>query len=161
MAVLTDDMKRVIDEQRLGFVATVNADGTPNLSPKATFVVLDDDTIAFAEIRSPNTCRNVEAGSPLDINFVDPFVRTGYRFKGRAEIVREGAGGYDALFARFTGSSVAPLIQAFVRIKVEHAAPLVSPAYDRGETEADLRRAWTERFRSQQPGGSFVTEQDG
>ncbi len=160
MAVLTDDMKRIIDEQRLGFVATVNADGTPNLSPKATFVVLDDATIAFADIRSPNTLRNIAAGSSVDINFVDPFVRKGYRFKGRAEVVREGEPGYEALFGRFAGSSVAALINVLVRIHITHAAPLVSPAYDRGETEEDLRRAWTERFRDQQPGGTFVTERD-
>ena len=39
--MLSADMKRVIREQRLGFLATVNPDGTPNVSPKATFVVLD------------------------------------------------------------------------------------------------------------------------
>jgi len=158
MAVLTDDMKRIIEAQRLGFVATVGADGTPNLSPKATFVVLDKETIAFADIRSPNTIRNIEAGSPVDINFVDPFVRKGYRFKGRAEVVREGAAGYDTLFRRFAGSSVAALIGAIVRIRITHAAPLISPAYDRGETEESLRRDWTRRFREQQPGGVFVTE---
>jgi len=29
----TEDMKRVLNEQRLGFVASVCPDGTPNLSP--------------------------------------------------------------------------------------------------------------------------------
>ena len=37
--ILTDDMKRLIDEQRLGFFATVCADGSPNLSPKGTIAV--------------------------------------------------------------------------------------------------------------------------
>ena len=32
MGILTEDMKRVVREQRLGFIATVCADGTPNLS---------------------------------------------------------------------------------------------------------------------------------
>jgi hypothetical protein len=36
MAILTEDMKRVVREQRLGFIATVCPDGTPNLSPKGT-----------------------------------------------------------------------------------------------------------------------------
>ncbi|MFZ4809220.1 MAG: pyridoxamine 5'-phosphate oxidase family protein [Hyphomicrobiaceae bacterium] len=43
MAILTEDMRRVVAEQRLGFVASVGADGSPNLSPKGTFVALDDD----------------------------------------------------------------------------------------------------------------------
>ena len=50
--MLTPDMKRIIGEQRLGFVATAALDGTPNVSPKGTFTVLDDRTIAFGEIRS-------------------------------------------------------------------------------------------------------------
>jgi hypothetical protein len=33
MAMLTEDMKRVVREQRLGFYATVCEDGSPNLSP--------------------------------------------------------------------------------------------------------------------------------
>jgi hypothetical protein len=32
MGILTDDMKRLVREQSLGFVATVCADGTPRLS---------------------------------------------------------------------------------------------------------------------------------
>ncbi len=54
MAKLTEGMKRVVSEQKLGFVATVGEDGLPNLSPKGTFLVLDDEHIVFAEIRSPN-----------------------------------------------------------------------------------------------------------
>ncbi len=49
MAVLTDDMKRLVTEQKLGCVATVCPDGSPNLSPKGTFLVLDDDHIMFGE----------------------------------------------------------------------------------------------------------------
>jgi hypothetical protein len=48
-SVPTAEMKRVACEQRLDFVATVNTDGTPNASPKATFIVLDDATICFGD----------------------------------------------------------------------------------------------------------------
>ncbi|MGI9521452.1 MAG: pyridoxamine 5'-phosphate oxidase family protein, partial [Hyphomicrobiaceae bacterium] len=36
--VLTGDMRRIVEEQRLGFVATVDAGGAPHVSPKGTFV---------------------------------------------------------------------------------------------------------------------------
>jgi hypothetical protein len=36
MNTLTSDMKRVVDQERLGFFATVCPDGSPNLSPKGT-----------------------------------------------------------------------------------------------------------------------------
>ena len=36
--MLTPDMKRIIEEQRLGFVATADLDGTPNMSPKSSML---------------------------------------------------------------------------------------------------------------------------
>src|SRR5712664_4067414 len=48
MGILSDDMKRVVREQRLGYIATVCPDGTPNLSPKGTTAVWDDDHLVFA-----------------------------------------------------------------------------------------------------------------
>ncbi len=49
---LSEDMKRVVLEQRLGFVATVTPDGRPNLSPKGTTTVLDDERLLFEDILS-------------------------------------------------------------------------------------------------------------
>jgi hypothetical protein len=42
MGTLTNDMKRIVCQQRLGYIATVCPDGTPNLSPKGT-AGWDDD----------------------------------------------------------------------------------------------------------------------
>jgi hypothetical protein len=39
MGILTKDTMRVVNEQQLGFIATVCPDGTPNLSPKGTTAV--------------------------------------------------------------------------------------------------------------------------
>jgi predicted pyridoxine 5'-phosphate oxidase superfamily flavin-nucleotide-binding protein len=152
--MLTADMKRIIEEQRLGFVATAALDGTPNVSPKGTFVVFDDRTIGFGEIRSPGTMRNLRANPRLEVNFVDPFVRKGYRFAGTAVVVARGERTFDSLLARFRGA-LAPRMRAIVAITVTKALPLTSPAYDDGTTEAELRRAWTTRFRELQPDARF------
>ena len=147
-------MKRIIEEQRLGFVATAALDGTPNLSPKGTFVVLDDRTIGFGEIRSPGTIRNLRANPRVEVNFVDPFVRKGYRFAGTAVVVERGDSAFDALLGQFRGA-LAPRMRAIVAITVTRALPLTSPAYDDGRTESELRRAWTARFRKLQPNARF------
>jgi hypothetical protein len=57
MGILTEDMKRVVSEQQLGFCATVCPDGSPNLSPKGSTRVWDDDHLFFADICSPRTAR--------------------------------------------------------------------------------------------------------
>ena len=82
MGILTADMKRVVEQQRLGFVATVCPDGTPNLSPKGSTAVWDEDHLIFANIRSPGTLANLRSNAHVEVNVVDPFVRKGYRFKG-------------------------------------------------------------------------------
>src|SRR5215468_25627 len=88
---LTEDMKRVVNEQQLCFIATVCPDGTPNLSPKGTTAVWDDEHLVFADVHSPNTIANLRRNPVLEMNVVDALVRKGYRFKGSATILSEGA----------------------------------------------------------------------
>jgi hypothetical protein len=90
MANLTHDMRRVVLEQKLGFAATVCPDGTPNLSPKGTTTVWDDEHLLFADIWSPQTVRNLDGNPCIEINVVDPIVRKGYRFNGRARLHSDG-----------------------------------------------------------------------
>ena len=159
--MLTADMKRIVEEQRLGFVATAAPDGTPNVSPKATFVVLDDATIGFGDIRSPGTLRNLRSNPAVEVNFVDPFVRKGYRFAGTAAVVERGAAGFDDLLGRFEECGIAvSRLRALVKITVTKALPLISPAYDRGMSEAEIRRIFTARFRKLQPNELFEEPSD-
>src|SRR5215831_16372179 len=90
MAILTPAMKRVVREERLGYIATVCPDCTPNLSPKGTTTVWDDDHLVFADICSPGTIENLRHNPAIEINVVDPVVRKGYRFKGRATVLDRG-----------------------------------------------------------------------
>jgi len=145
MSILTDDMKRVVERQQLGFVATVCADGTPNLSPKGTTMVWGDDALVFADIRSPGTVRNLLVNPAVEINVVDPMVRKGYRFKGRARILVSGPT-FDALAAAYRARGVESDFEHMVIVHVERALPIVSPAYDTGATEAQVRRAWEGRI---------------
>ena len=153
MDKLTEDMKRVVSEQKLGFVATVSGDGTPNLSPKGTFLVLDDEHILFAEIRSPNTVNNLTERPAMEVNFVDPFARKGFRAKGRATLLARGTAEFDELFPRFAQwGELTERIKGIVKLRIERAAPLISPAYDMGASEAELRKTWQAHFAEIQPG---------
>lgn len=42
MGLLTNEIKNLLSQQKLGYVATVSPDNTPNLSPKGTISVWDD-----------------------------------------------------------------------------------------------------------------------
>ncbi len=142
MGVLDAEMQRLVEAQRLGYVATVNADGTPNLSPKGTVAVWDDDHLVFADIRSPRTVANLRRAPVVEVNVVDPLSRRGYRFKGMARVVDAGAE-LDAIVAFYRRRGTTNPIRAGVLIRVERALAVTSPAYDTGATEAELRARWT------------------
>ena len=140
-------------EQRLGFVATTNADGSPNLSPKGTTSVWDDTHLVFADIRSPGTVANLRRDPRCEINVVDPMVRKGYRFRGVAEVFEDGdrfdeiVGWYErrGLQAR---DEAGRRIRAVVLVEVHETKPLVSPAYDAGVTEDQMRERWVAYWES-------------
>src|SRR5215217_5735062 len=118
MAAIPPDARLVVEQQRLGFVATVNEDGTPNLSPKGTVAVFDDDHLVFADIRSPGTIRNLRVRPAIEINVVDPIGRMGYRFRGTATVV-DGGDELARLLAFYRERGTDLPIRAVVLIRVE------------------------------------------
>jgi predicted pyridoxine 5'-phosphate oxidase superfamily flavin-nucleotide-binding protein len=148
--ILTPDMQRVVREQRLAFVATVCPDGSPNLSPKGTTTVWDDDTLAFADLRSPQTIANLRHDPRVEVNVVDPVRRTGYRFKGTGTVLSDGPAFEDAI-AFFAGGDRAVAdagrrIKAVVLVRVTRALRLTSPAYDLGRGESEVVAQWLAYF---------------
>jgi len=128
--MLTEEMKSIIRTYPVGFVASVNADGTPNLSPKGTFVVLNDTQLAFGHIRSPGTIGNIAERPMIEVNFLDVLSRKAVRLRGRA------------------WKGYTELMKAVVRVDIEKATLILSPAYDIGHTEAQLRARYKAKFTS-------------
>lgn len=141
---LSEDMRRVVSEQQLGFVATVTPDGRPNVSPKGTLSLWDDHRLMFADVASPGTVENLRSNANVEVNVVDPIVRKGYRFRGTATAHVSGAEFEQGLaLLRDRGSTLtAARVRSIVVIDVTWAAPLVSPAYDTGVTERSVVERW-------------------
>jgi predicted pyridoxine 5'-phosphate oxidase superfamily flavin-nucleotide-binding protein len=141
--ILTDDIIQFVNRTKLGFVATVCADGSPNLSPKGTTVAWDDEHILFADIHSPGTIQNLLANPAIEINVVDIFTRKGYRFKGHAIVYSNGKVFDDVVeFYRNAGSE--HKIQNVVLTKVQQVLAISSPAYDAGLSEQEITNKWIE-----------------
>ena len=129
-------------------------DGTPNLSPKGTTAVWDDDHLVFANIRSPGTMANLRENPGVEVNVVDPFLRKGYRFKGVATLLESGAL-YDKAIAFYEsrGSRVS-MFREIVLVRIQSAQPIDSPAYDLGLTEDEVRTRWERHFQALRAGKS-------
>ena len=151
MGLISADMKRVVEEQRLGFVATVCPDGSPNLSPKGTTAVWDADHLVFANIRSPGTLANLRQNANVEVNVVDPFVRKGYRFKGVASVFASGPL-YDKIITFYKERGVTSAIREVVMVRVQRAQPIESPAYDLGLAETEVRARWERHWQAVRDG---------
>ncbi len=79
-AAVRDCLRRSV----LGWLATVDADSQPNVSPKEVFAALDGEQIAIANIASPRSAANVNAQPRVCFSFVDVFVQKGYKLAGTA-----------------------------------------------------------------------------
>ena len=145
MGILTDEMQRVVREQKLGYVATVCPDGTPNLSQKGTTAVWDEHRLVFADIASPRSVANLRANPAVEVNVVDPIARKGYRFKGVAT-VHDAGEIYEKVVTWYHGNGTTSPIRSVVLIKVMRALPLLSPAYDLEVTEAEVRARWQRHY---------------
>src|ERR1700761_1863760 len=129
MIEITSDMKAIIKRAILSFVATVNEDGTPNLSPKASLTVTND-VLYFADIASPRTILNLKRNPAVEINVVDIFQRRGYRFKGGALILPSDNDESLAIasWVRTMNGPEYP-VDHVVKIEITSITPLLSPAH--------------------------------
>lgn len=157
MRLLTPEIRQFVNTQKLGFVATVCPDGSPNLSPKGTTIAWDEDYLAFADIHSPGTVDNLRVNPSVEINMVDFFTRKGYRFKGIADVLSEGPTFHDILSHYQTQGSTYS-IKHIVLVKVERVLPVVSPAYDRGLSEEEVTRRWVDYWNEIHPRAGNIDE---
>ena len=116
MARLTQEMKDMIAAQQC-FVATVNPDGTPNVGPKRSTRVLDDEHLIYSEVTGKQTWGNVGRGSKVAIAVVDREKLKGFRFLGTPTAVTSGD-----LYEQAAGmlkKAGMPAPKAVIRVSIE------------------------------------------
>ena len=130
MATLTDTVRASAQGSVLCWLATVDADGQPNVSPKEVWAIADDQHVVVAHIASPVSARNIAQQPQVCLSFVDVFVQKGFKLKGAAQVVRAD----DPAFARWAQPLLAMVgerfvIQSVLVIRVTAVAPIVAPSY--------------------------------
>lgn len=141
--MLTPEITSFVNRVRLGFVATVCEDGTPNLSPKGTVMAWDEEHLIFADIHSPGTISNLQSNPATEVNVVDIFCRKGYRFKGKGEVLSEGTL-FDEVLSFYKAAGSKHAVKHVVLIRVEKLSAVMSPAYDLGLSEQEIRERWVQ-----------------
>jgi predicted pyridoxine 5'-phosphate oxidase superfamily flavin-nucleotide-binding protein len=130
VATLTDAVRASAQGSVLCWLATVDADGQPNVSPKEVWAIADDQHVVVAHIASPVSARNIAQQPQVCLSFVDVFVQKGFKLKGTAQVVAAD----DPAFARWAQPLLAMVGQRFVIqsvlvIRVTAVATIVAPSY--------------------------------
>ena len=145
MIVISNKIRSFVNFQKLGYVATVSSDNSPNLSPKGTIIVIDESHLAFADIRSPQTIENLRHNSSIEINVVDPIRRKGFRFKGKGQIISEGTQ-FSEILEQYKRNGIKSKINAIVVVTVNKLSEVISPSYDLGMKEDELVSKWKKYY---------------
>lgn len=146
--MLTAPMKDLIATFPLGFVGSVTSEGAPAVSPKGTFLILDDQTIAYGDIRSPGTRRNLMANPAVEVNFVDPFKRKAVRVGGTAVIHSKNSDWFTQMHPKWLAvfGDLAHRAFSIVEIKIASASEIWTPPYDDGVTEDEMIATYKAKF---------------
>lgn len=149
MPEITADMEAIIEQAILSFVATVNDDCTPNLSPKASLTVRDG-ILYFSDIASPRTVLNLKRNPSVEINVVDIFQRRGYRFSGRGLVLapNDARSVMIANWVRATNGPEYP-VDHVVKIEINSITELLSPAHifaDPPRTQEEIRDTYYRKY---------------
>ncbi len=147
MLKISDEVKRFLEHQKLGFVATVSPYNTPNVSPKGTILAWDDEHIIFADIKSPQTISILENNPSVELNVIDPILRKGYRFKGKGMILKDNEE-FSKILKFYEEKGTKSKINAVVMVKVDILSEVTSPLYDLGFSEEEIKEKWKKHYLS-------------
>lgn len=145
MFMITEKIKKFLDLQKLGYVATVSSDGKPNISPKGTIVGWTSDTLVFADIRSPDTIQNLQHNPNVEINVIDPLLRRGYLFQGTAKIIKDNSL-VEKILNYYRQKGIKSPIVSLVSVNVSNVSEVTSPLYDMGISEEEIKSKWKKHF---------------
>ena len=129
-ALLTDAVREAARRSVLCWLATVDAEGQPNVSPKEVWAIADEQHVVVAHIASPISARNIGQHPQVCLSFVDVFVQKGFKLLGTAREVRTA----DPEFATWAKPLLAMVGQRFVIhsvlvIQVHSVAAILAPSY--------------------------------
>ena len=76
-----------IQRSVLCWLATADAQGQPNVSPKEVFAAFDEQRLVIAHIASPISVKNIQQNPKVCVSLIDIFVQKGWKLIGTAQYV--------------------------------------------------------------------------
>ncbi|MCF6442642.1 pyridoxamine 5'-phosphate oxidase family protein [Pseudoalteromonas luteoviolacea] len=128
--MFTEEVKSSIHQSVLCWLATVDKDGAPSVSPKEVFVSYKDNELIIANIASANSVRNIKHNDNVCVSCVDVFTQKGFQLYGKASYVAKSDSHFPVLFKEIvpiTGDKYP--VAGIIHITVNKVKPIVAPSY--------------------------------
>ncbi len=146
--LLTPEIVESASRSVLCWLATVDASGQPNVSPKEIFTIFDGLHLVIANIASPTSVRNIDVNALVCVSFIDVLVQKGFKVMGAARSIQRGDSAY-AEWARPLQAKAGPRfpIHSAIVVQAQTVEPIVAPSYrlypdtttEQSQMEAALR----------------------
>lgn len=121
---------REIDSAVLCWLATVDAKGRPNVSPKEIFATHGERRLVIADIASANSVRNIRANPEVCVSLIDIFRQRGHKIQGTAEIIAPEQPEFADLavdLLRMAGENFP--IRHVISVTITRISPILAPSY--------------------------------
>lgn len=134
--MLSSEVQNSAARSVLCWLATVDENGQPNVSPKEVFAAFDIEHLVIANIASPTSVRNIEVNPLVCVSFVDVFVQKGFKIIGTARNVRK----HDPDFPHWSAPLAAKAgprfpIHSVLVVRAKAIEPILAPSYRLYSTE--------------------------
>jgi uncharacterized protein len=113
----------------LCWLATVDREGLPNVSPKEMWTYYEGK-ILIANIASPNSVQNIRINPKVCLSFLEVFVQKGFKVKGVAAIIESSSevfNQYTSILQNLYGTRI-PFSQ-IIEIEIKQVKSIVAPSY--------------------------------
>jgi len=137
---INDAIKADMENSVLCWLATIDDDGTPSVTPKEIFTSHGDSHVVIADIASSHSVQNALGRPKVCVSFVDVFRQKGFKLTGHATILAPSDADFDAFsvdLRRMAGDDFA--IRNVIAVKIDSVFRIWAPSYklfpERSESE--------------------------
>jgi hypothetical protein len=89
MLPIPEDIRKMLTDRGIMWVATSSKDGVPNVSPRSAFWITDDGALAWCDWFKHKTFWNWRENNHVAVSVVDTITFTGWQLKGKCEFVED------------------------------------------------------------------------
>ena len=129
-SLINDRVKAEINQAVLCWLATIDQDGFPSVTPKQVWGCFDGNTLVVADIASPGSVSNIRRNAAACVSFLDVFRQKGFKLTGNARVVAPNEPDFDVLAANLIAEAGERFqVRNVIALTVDSVKPIIAPSY--------------------------------